>query len=52
VPENIVVGDILRNSTGSLMTVVEVTGEVVRLDANHPFVGKALNFEIELLAIE
>ena len=52
VPENIVVGDMLRSNTGSLMTVVEVTGEVVRLDANHPFAGKALNFEIELLAIE
>ena len=32
-------------------TVVSFTDEHVKLDANHPLAGKALTFEIELVAI-
>ena len=32
-------------------TVVEVQGETVVLDGNHPLAGKDLNFEIELLGV-
>jgi FKBP-type peptidyl-prolyl cis-trans isomerase 2 len=34
-----------------LLTVVEVEGEKVTMDANHPMAGKDLNFEIELVEI-
>jgi FKBP-type peptidyl-prolyl cis-trans isomerase 2 len=34
-----------------LLTVVEVDGEKIILDANHPMAGKDLNFEIELVEI-
>ena len=34
-----------------ILTVVEVEGEKVVLDANHPMAGKDLNFEIELVEI-
>ncbi|WP_020677240.1 FKBP-type peptidyl-prolyl cis-trans isomerase [Geopsychrobacter electrodiphilus] len=34
-----------------LLTVVEVEGDKIVLDANHPMAGKDLNFEIELVEI-
>ena len=34
-----------------LLTVVEVEGDKVVMDANHPMAGKDLNFEIELVEI-
>jgi peptidylprolyl isomerase len=34
-----------------LLTVIEVEGEKVIMDANHPMAGKDLNFEIELVEI-
>jgi peptidylprolyl isomerase len=33
------------------LVVTEVTGEVVRLDANHPLAGQDLTFEIELVEV-
>ena len=32
--------------------VVEVTPAQIKVDANHEFAGKPLNFEIELLEVE
>ncbi|UCH84659.1 MAG: peptidylprolyl isomerase [Candidatus Latescibacterota bacterium] len=34
-----------------VVKVIEVTPDTIRLDANHPLAGKALSFEIELVAI-
>jgi len=31
--------------------VLEVTDQIVRIDANHSLAGKALTFEIEILAV-
>ena len=51
-PKGVISGDVLQSNAGAMVTVLEVTNEVVRFDANHPFAGKALTFEIELLSIE
>jgi FKBP-type peptidyl-prolyl cis-trans isomerase 2 len=32
-------------------TVIEVTGDTVTIDANHPLAGQALTFEIEIVQI-
>ena len=42
----------LQSDAGAKMSarVVEVTGEEIKLDANHPLAGHDLTFEIELLA--
>ncbi len=50
-PEGIALGDRLGLSTGGSAEVIEITGDVVRLDRNHPFAGKTLTFEIELVSI-
>ncbi len=34
-----------------VITIMEVTPESVTIDANHPLAGKALTFEIELIAV-
>lgn len=34
-----------------LLTVVDVEGDKITLDANHPMAGKDLNFEIELVEV-
>jgi len=41
----------MENGQPVLLTVVEVDGEKIVLDANHPMAGKDLNFEIELVEI-
>ena len=38
-------------TSGQPAVVLEVTDEIVRIDANHALAGKALTFEIEILAI-
>jgi peptidylprolyl isomerase len=45
------VGDQVMLVSGQPAVVLEVTAEIVRLDANHALAGKALTFEIEILAI-
>ena len=39
----------MENGQPVLLRVVEVEGEKIVLDANHPMAGKDLNFEIELV---
>lgn len=34
-----------------IVTVMELSDDVVRLDANHPLAGKALTFDLELVEI-
>jgi len=43
----------LRSADGHTLpaTIVEVTPDVVRVDANHPLAGEELNFEIELVEV-
>jgi len=43
----------MQTQTGQVIpvTVVEVTDEVVVLDANHPLAGKDLTFQIELVDV-
>jgi len=45
------VGDEVFLTNGQPATVLEVSEENVKLDANHPLAGEALTFEIEVLAI-
>ena len=49
-PEGLSVGDQVAVS-GRPATVLEVTDEIVRIDANHELAGQALTFEIELVSI-
>lgn len=50
-PEGVEAGDLVTMSTGAPATILEVTDEVVVVDANHPLAGQALTFEIELVSI-
>jgi FKBP-type peptidyl-prolyl cis-trans isomerase 2 len=45
------VGDEVFLTNGQPAVVLEVTEEIVRLDANHRLAGEALTFEIEILTI-
>jgi FKBP-type peptidyl-prolyl cis-trans isomerase 2 len=54
VPEGIEVGQMLQGMgpMGPInVTVVEVTEETVKVDANHPLAGKKLIFDLELISI-
>ena len=51
-PEGIAAGNQVQLSNGAPATVVEVTDTAVRIDANHPMAGKALNFEIEVVEVK
>ena len=50
-PPGLSPGDEVQLVDGAPAVVVEVTADTVRLDANHPLAGQALNFEIELLSV-
>ena len=41
-----------ENGSMAVLVVIDVSDTTITLDANHPLVGKALTFEIELLEIE
>ncbi|MEZ5174811.1 MAG: peptidylprolyl isomerase [Acidimicrobiia bacterium] len=49
--EDVAVGDVVYLNTGQPVTVVEVSDETVKVDANHELAGKTLVFEIEVLGI-
>ncbi len=50
-PEGLDVGDAVSLGNGGRGTVLEITDEFVKIDANHPLAGEALTFEIELVSI-
>lgn len=50
-PAGLSAGDRVQLNSGEVAVVTSVTEETVQIDANHPLAGKALNFEIELVAI-
>jgi FKBP-type peptidyl-prolyl cis-trans isomerase 2 len=50
-PKRLGAGDQVSVS-GRTAVVLEVTDEIVRIDANHELAGQALTFEIELVSIE
>ena len=51
-PEGLEVGDAVSFGNGGQGTVLEITDEFVKIDANHPLAGQALTFEIELVSID
>ena len=50
-PSDIAVGQILQLRNGLPAIIIEVTDEIVRIDANHRLAGQALTFEIEVMEI-
>jgi FKBP-type peptidyl-prolyl cis-trans isomerase 2/predicted small lipoprotein YifL len=50
-PEGLTVGDPVTLNNGARAVVLEVTDEIVRIDANHQLAGQALTFEIEMVSI-
>lgn len=50
-PDGLSAGDMVQLSTGQPATVLEVTEETVKIDANHPLAGQALTFEVELVSV-
>lgn len=50
-PDGLKVGDSVRLSNGMPVTIIEISEEVVVIDANHRLAGQALTFEIEIISI-
>ena len=51
-PPEAKVGTRLRASNGAEAKVVELKGEVVIVDANHPLAGKDLTFDVNIIKVE
>ena len=51
-PAGVKAGDRVRMGNGQPATVTAVNAETVSVDANHALAGKALTFEVELVAID
>jgi FKBP-type peptidyl-prolyl cis-trans isomerase 2 len=54
VPDMVQIGEVLQGNSqnGPInVRVVDVKGDVVTIDANHPLAGKKLIFELEVLDI-
>ena len=51
-PEGVMPGGRVQFSNGATGVVLEVTSDVVKIDANHPLAGQALTFEIEVVSIQ
>jgi len=52
VPPETKVGTLLRAQDGQEARVLEVTGDSVVLDVNHPLAGKDLVFDVNILKVE
>ena len=50
-PEGLAVGDRVQLANGATATVLNITEDLVQVDANHALAGETLTFEIELVAI-
>ena len=50
-PDGIVVDQVIQLANGLPATIIEITDEIVRIDANHQLAGHALIFEIEVIEI-
>jgi FKBP-type peptidyl-prolyl cis-trans isomerase 2 len=54
VPPDVKVGETLQGMSSQgpiIIKILEIDGDVVVIDANHPLAGKKLIFELELLEI-
>jgi FKBP-type peptidyl-prolyl cis-trans isomerase 2 len=54
VPQDVKVGETLQGMSSQgpiIIKILEIDGDVVVIDANHPLAGKKLIFELELLEI-
>ncbi|HSR44874.1 MAG TPA: FKBP-type peptidyl-prolyl cis-trans isomerase [Acidimicrobiia bacterium] len=50
-PDGLTVGDSVQLATGQPATVIAVSAETVKVDANHPLAGQALTFAVELVSV-
>ncbi len=49
------VGDIVQGQAGGedfQACIIELAGDEVKLDLNHPLAGKTLNFDVEVVSVE
>ncbi len=52
VPPDVKVGTRLRSRDGQEAKIVEIKGDSVVVDTNHPLAGKALTFDVKILKVE
>jgi FKBP-type peptidyl-prolyl cis-trans isomerase 2 len=52
VPPEATVGSMLRSATGQSAKVLEIKGDSVVIDTNHPLAGKDLTFDVNILKVE
>jgi FKBP-type peptidyl-prolyl cis-trans isomerase 2 len=50
-PDGLTVGDSVQLATGQPATVLAVSEQTVKIDANHPLAGQALTFSVELMSV-
>jgi len=50
-PDGLTVGDSVQLATGQPATVLDVSAQTVKIDANHPLAGQALTFSVELMSV-
>lgn len=50
-PDGLSVGDSVQLATGQPAKVLAVSAQTVKIDANHPLAGQALNFSVELMSV-
>lgn len=52
IPGDAKVGSLLQDKNGQPVRVVEVSGDSVVLDRNHPLAGKTVTFDVRILKVE